>query len=117
MFAKSITTHFAKSIILFLLVVPTAVGQKKRIPPGGNLAVIADERLAALRVAPNLSARLVQRLSRGRIVSIRGSGRSREVLLFFHVAVTRRTLGWVQSEALVAAGRKGDDRRLAHLIS
>ena len=93
------------------------VAQKKRVPPGGHIAVIADERLAALRSAPDSSARLLRRLSRGRLVSIRGSSRSRDGLLFFHVAVTRRTTGWLQSEALVSAGRPGDDRRLAHLIS
>jgi predicted pyridoxine 5'-phosphate oxidase superfamily flavin-nucleotide-binding protein len=117
MSGKSIATLVAKSLILVLLSAPASSAQKKRVPPGGNLAVVADERLAALRTAPNLSARLVRRLGRGRIVSIRGSSRNRDGLLFFHVAVTRRTLGWVQSEALVAAGRQGDDRRLAHLIS
>ena len=113
---KHIATLFTQSVVLVLLVAPVFAAQKKRVPPGGNLAVIADERLAALRTAPNLSARLLRRLGRGRVVSIRSSSRSREGLLFFHVAVTRRTFGWVQSEALVAAGRPGDDRRLAHLI-
>src|SRR6185503_1441794 len=114
---KSIVALAAGSLIPVLLVTVVFGAQKKRVPPGGNLAVVADERLAALRTAPNLSSRLVRRLGRGRIVSIRGSGRSREGLMFFHVAVTRRTFGWIQSEALVAAGRLGDDRRLAHLIS
>ncbi|HEV2903577.1 MAG TPA: hypothetical protein VGW32_00940, partial [Pyrinomonadaceae bacterium] len=39
-----------------------------------------------------------------------------EGISFSHVVVTRRTSGWVQSEALVTSGRNGDDRRLAHLI-
>ena len=117
MSGKSIASLLTKSLILVLLSAPSSEAQKKRVPPGGNLAVVADERLAALRTAPNLSARLVRRLGRGRIVSIRGSSRNRNGLLFFNVAVTRRTLGWVQSEALVAAGRQGDDRRLAHLIT
>lgn len=117
MSAKSLTTLAAKSLVVVLFFATTPVAQKKRVPPGGNLAVVADERLAALRIAPNVYARLVQRLSRGRVVSIRGSKRSRDGLLFFQVAVTRRTMGWIQSEALVASGRQGDDRRLAHLIS
>jgi hypothetical protein len=114
---KLIAALFIRSVILALLVAPASIAQRKRVPPGGNLAVVADERLAALRTAPNLSARLLRRLGRGHIVSIRGSSQSRDGLLFFHVAVTRRTFGWIQSEALVAAGRQGDDRRLAHLIS
>jgi hypothetical protein len=117
MFRKLIASLFIKSVILILLLAPVSAAQRKRVPPGGNLAVVADERLAALRTAPSLSARLLRRLGRGRIVSIRSSSRSRDGLLFFHVAVTRRTFGWVQSEALVAAGRQGDDRRLAHLIN
>ena len=117
MSGKSIATLAAKALVVVLLFAPASEAQKKRVPPGGNLAVVADERLAALRTAPSLSARLVRRLGRGRIVSIRGSSRNRDGLLFFNVAVTRRTLGWVQSEALVTAGRQGDDRRLAHLIN
>jgi hypothetical protein len=117
MFRKSIAALALNSLVLVFLVASTSAAQKKRVPPGGNLAVVADERLAALRTAPNLSARLLRRLGRGGIVSIRSSSRSRDGLLFFHVAVTRRTFGWVQSEALVAAGRSGDDRRLAHLIN
>jgi len=115
--AKSIVACVSESLILVLLIAGASAAQKKRVPPGGNLAVVADERLAALRTAPSLSGRLMRRLGRGRIVSIRGSSRGRDGLLFFHVAVTRRTFGWIQSEALVASGRQGDDRRLAHLIS
>lgn len=94
----------------------SAFGQRKRVPPGGNLAVVGDERLAALRTAPSLSAHLIRRLSRGRLVSVRGAKRDQEGVLFSHVVVNRRTSGWVQSEALVSPGRNGDDQRLAHLI-
>ena len=101
--------------LLAAIALPT-FAQKKHVPPGGNIAVVADERLAALRVTPNLSARLIRRLGRGKLVSVRGATRNREGVLFSHVVVTRRTSGWVQSEALVSSGRKGDDQRLAHLI-
>jgi hypothetical protein len=94
----------------------SAQAQKPRIPAGGHLAVIADERLAALRSAPDPSARLLRRLSRGRFVSIRGSGRSRDGLLFYQVAVTRRTSGWLQSDAVVSSWRSGDDDRLVRLL-
>jgi hypothetical protein len=93
-----------------------ALAQKRRTPPGGRVAVVADERLAALRSAPEPSARLLSRLSRGRLVSIRGANRNRDGLVFYHVAVTRRTSGWLQSEAVIAPWRAGDDQRLLRLI-
>jgi hypothetical protein len=105
---------FLNTILLSLLV--SAQAQKTRVPPGGHLAVIADERLAALRSAPNPSSRLLRRISRGRFVSIRGASRSREGLLFYQVAVTRRTSGWLQSEAVVSSWRAGDDDRLVRLL-
>jgi hypothetical protein len=93
------------------------MAQKPRVPPGAHLAVVADERLAALRSVPEPSARLLRRLSRGRFVSIRGTSRSRDGLIFYHVLVTRRTSGWLQAEALVASWRPGDDQRLLRLLN
>jgi len=93
-----------------------APAQRKLVPPGGNIAIVADERLAALRRAPAFSARLIRRLSRGRFVSVRTTRRNPDGILFSHVVVTRRTAGWIQSEALIMSGRNGDDQRLAHLI-
>jgi len=103
-------------LVVALLNASIAFGQKPRIPPGGHLAVVADERLAALRSQPDPSARLLRRISRGRFVSIRGSRRSHDGLLFYQVAVTRRTLGWLQSDAVVSAWRPGDDHRLLRLL-
>lgn len=90
--------------------------QRRRASLGGQRAVVVDERLAALRDAPNLSARLLQRTSRGRVVAILGMKRSPEGLTFYNVAVTRRTRGWLQSEAVVQPGRAGDDERLLRLV-
>jgi hypothetical protein len=104
------------ALALFAAIASPALAQKKRLPPGGNIAVIADERLAALRVAPTLISRLIRRLSRGRFVSVRATKRNHEGVYFSQVVVTRRTSGWIQSEALIMAGRNGDDERLAHLI-
>src|SRR5215510_8357269 len=104
------------AFVLFAAIAFPVFAQKKRVPPGGNIAVVADERLAALRVAPNLNARLIRRLSRGRFVSVHATKRNLDGVLFAHVVVTRRTSGWIQSEALVMSGRYGDDQRLAHLI-
>jgi len=96
--------------------VPDGFAQKRQTPPGGHVAVVADERLAALRSVPEPQARLLRRLSRGRLVSIRGTSRSRDGLVFYHVVVTRRTSGWLQSEAVIASWRSGDDQRLLRLI-
>src|SRR2546423_10638894 len=117
--ARPLTSRFQTlclaSFFVGVSVIPT-FAQKKQVPPGGSLAIVADERLAALRVAPNLTARLIRRLGRGKLVSVRGAVRNREGVPFSHVVVTRRTSGWIQSEALVMSGRNGDDQRLAHLI-
>lgn len=103
-------------LVSFFVWMPGVSAQRSRIPPGGHLAVVADERLAALRSVPEPSARLLRRLSRGRLVSIRGSSRNRDGLVFFRVVVTRRTSGWLQSEAVIASWRAGDDQRLLRLI-
>jgi hypothetical protein len=100
----------------FFVWAPNTSAQKPRVPPGGRLAVVADERLAALRSVPEPSARLLRRLSRGRLVSIRGASRNRDGLIFYRVVVTRRTSGWLQSEAVIASWRAGDDDRLLRLI-
>jgi hypothetical protein len=102
-------------VLLALVEFSDAFGQKRRLPPGGRVAVVVDERLSALRAAPDLRAKLIERLSRGRLVSIRGE-RLIDGLRFYRVAVTRRTAGWLQSEAVVVPWRPGDDRRLVTLI-
>jgi len=112
-FFNSRITIFA---LLFLFGSPNTSAQKRQVPPGGHVAVVADERLAALRSVPEPQARLLRRLSRGRLVSIRGTARNRDGLVFYHVVVTRRTSGWLQSEALIASWRPGDDERLLRLI-
>jgi len=105
------------SVAIVLLTTELTFGQKKRVPPGGRIAIVADERLAALRNAPDLSARLVRRLSRGRLVSVRDVRRSREGVVFYRVVVTRRTSGWLQSEAVISPLRAGDEVRLRYLIA
>jgi hypothetical protein len=50
------------------------------------------------------------------MVAIRGAKRSPEGITFYRVGVTRRTGGWIQSEAVVSTGRKSDDERLLRLI-
>jgi hypothetical protein len=102
--------------LIALTAFPTSTAQQRRAPVGGARAVIIDERLAALRDEPSLSARLLQRMSRGRMVAILGQKRAPEGVTFYRVAVTRRTRGWLQSDAVVQPGRAGDDERLLRLI-
>ena len=83
----------------------------------GRLAIVVDERLAALRREPQLSGRLIKRLSRGRMVAIRGSRTTPEGIVYFLVNVTTRTHGWIQRDAVVSAKHSGDDRRLLELIN
>ena len=75
-----------------------------------------DERLAVLRAGPQFSAVFLRRVGRGRIVTILDTQRSREGVVFYRVAVTRRTRGWLQREAIVTPARTGDDSRLLALI-
>jgi hypothetical protein len=116
--SSTLPTSRNAAIFLFVIVssFTTTYAQKPRVPPGGHIAIVADERLAALRSSPDPAARLVRRISRGRFVSIRGSSRSRDGLLFYHVFVTRRTSGWLQSDAVIASWREGDDSRLLQLL-
>src|SRR5262245_61743440 len=111
-----------RSLGLVLLLAITAFlcvpihAQKRRIPTGGRLAVVADERLGVLRATPALTARLVERLSRGRYVAILGSTRSQDGIVFYHVRTSRRRAGWLQSNAVVSASHPHDDQRLLDLI-
>lgn len=90
--------------------------QKQRPPAGGRAGVVVDERLAVLRDAPDLTAGLVRRLGRGRLVAVTGAKESSDGVRFYRVVVTRRTAGWVQADALVVYGRAGEDERLLRLV-
>ena len=107
---------FLLSIIVAFCFALPANAQKRRIPTGGRVAVVVDERLSALRAAPNLSARLVERMSRGRFVAIVGTTRDREGVTFYRVKATRRRHGWIQSDAVISSSQPGDDQRLMRLI-
>ncbi len=95
----------------------TQAAQQRKPPAGGRLAVVVDERLAALRSTPELTGRLVRRLSRGRLVAIRSARSSRDGIVFYLVNVSTRTQGWIQREAVVSPSRSGDDQKLSALIA
>ena len=107
---------FSVVVFLCLGLLPDTALAKRRLPPGGRLAVVADERLSALRASPELSAKLLRRLGRGSLVAIKGDKRSRDGIVFYKVSVTIRTGGWIQRDAVFAPSRAGDDARLLRLI-
>lgn len=106
-------------IIFFVvcLIIPATVLAKRRPPTGGRIAVVVDERLSALRASPELTGRLVRRMSRGTLVALKGEKKSRDGVSFYKVGITTRTSGWVQRESVVVPSRVGDDARLLRLIN
>lgn len=116
--ANSIKSNLTwAALILVVACLPgTILAQKRRVPTGGRLAIVVDERLSALRVDPSLSARLIERLSRGRFVAIVAKYKSREGLSFCRVKVTSRRNGWIQGEALISSSQPADAGRLVRFI-
>ncbi|HJY30861.1 MAG TPA: hypothetical protein VJ306_22695 [Pyrinomonadaceae bacterium] len=104
------------TIFLILLLCSSSILAQRKPPAGGRLAIVVDERLAALRATPQLNGRLVRRLGRGRMVAIRAAKTSADGITFFLVNVTNRTHGWIQREAVASPTRPGDDQRLLRLI-
>ncbi|HYY56847.1 MAG TPA: hypothetical protein VE842_05900 [Pyrinomonadaceae bacterium] len=103
-------------LVCALCAVSETPAQRRRIQLNSRSAVVVDERLAVLRDGPELSARLLQRMGRGRAVMILGARRAPDGITFYRVAVTRRTGGWLQSEAVVSPARAEDGERLLRLI-
>jgi len=101
--------------LVLLLFHVAALGQRKP-PAGGRIAIVVDERLAALRSSPQLNGKLVRRLGRGRLVAITGTKISSDGIVFYRVNVTTRTRGWIQRESVVSSSRAGDDARLLRLV-
>jgi hypothetical protein len=80
-----------------------------------KIVIVVDERLAVLRNAPSLFARPIQRMRRGRALTVLES-KEGDGVTFYRVAATTNTQGWVQKEAVAGRFRRGDDERLAQLI-
>jgi hypothetical protein len=89
---------------------------KESLRGGGRVAIVVDERLAALRATPQLNGRLLRRLGRGRMVAVKSMKMSADGITFFLVNVSSRTQGWIQREAVVSPSRARDDERLLSLI-
>ncbi len=113
--SRTVLTACALTVAL-LLAASYIQAQQRRGDRSARRAVVVDERLAALRTEARLEATLEQRLSRGRVVQIIGTKRAPDGVMFYRVAVTRRTRGWVQAESVVSPARAGDDARLLRLV-
>jgi len=109
-----LTLHF--SIIFLVLFSTNLTAQQQKTPPGGRIAVVVDERLAAVRVTPELTGKLVRRVGRGRLVAVKQARTGREDIVFYFVNLSSRTHGWIQREAIVSPSIVADDRRLLALI-
>ena len=104
-------TPFVSKLFLLLLTVflPVIdVDGRKRLPTGGRVGVVVDERLSALRATPEFSGALVRRISRGGLVAITTARTSRDGVVFYKVNVSRRINGWMQRDAVVTHTRPGD---------
>lgn len=103
-------------LLLTLLAADAVFAQQRKPPAGGRIAIVIDERLAALRATPQLGGRLVRRLGRGRMVAVRSMKTSADGITFLLVNVSSRTHGWIQREAIASPSRSGDDQRFMRLI-
>lgn len=113
MFPHNVRLKAALSILLTSFALHA---QSRKAPSGGYLGIIVDERLSVLRVAPQLDAKFIRRLPRGKLVAIRRAIRIRDGESFLLINVSRRTHGWILSDALVSPQRKNDDEKLISLI-
>src|SRR6185369_17902351 len=95
-------------LLLFLFGPNTILAQQRNPPAGGRVAVVVDERLAALRATPHLNGLLVRRLSRGRLLAIRSFKTSADGITFVLVNASRRTHGWIPRDAIASPSRAGD---------
>ena len=117
-FRRRAITALLACILLNAVCTPAIVNAQRRRQAGASAtgrAVVVDERLSALRQEPTLNAPLLQRLGRGRTVTIMGSKRATDGVVFNRVAVSRQTRGWIQAESLISTRRADDDARLLRL--
>ncbi len=116
-------------LLLFIFLSFNTEAQKRSVKPkpkpkaatiqkseaNADKAIVIDERLAVLRNAPSLFAKPLQRMRRGRVVTIFES-KEADGVTFYRVAAVPSGSGWVQKEAVAGKFRRGDDERLARLV-
>jgi hypothetical protein len=93
--------------------VKAAISQK----PGeiGNQAIVIDETLSVLRRTASLFAEPVQRMRRGRKVTVLGVAEA-DGVRFYKVTAPPSSFGWVQADAVFGKSHPGDEERLARLV-
>lgn len=102
-------------IVILVLATTTAFAQTGRAH--FTKAFVIDDRLSALRREADMTSPVIHRLRIGRpvyIISSKSAGGERA--MFYRVAVTRRTRGWLHEAAIVVPGRAGEDARVMKLI-
>ncbi len=85
--------------------------------PTFKKAFVIDDRLSVLRRKPDLQSEVIRRVRLGHAVYV--VGRSKVISgepLFYRVAVTRRTRGWIHEAAVAIQGHPGEDQRILELI-
>jgi hypothetical protein len=119
--------HFNRAMlcalfVTILLSVPSTPAQHGTLPasrasrPRFAKAFVVDDRLSALRHDADVKSPVIHRLRIGRPVFIfaaktGGPGQP----LFYRVAVSRRTRGWIHEAAIAVPGRAGEDERFMKL--
>ena len=112
---------FVCLLIVFLSFTP-ADAQKRRAARAvraqsqiSGTAVVIDETLSVLRTRPSLFAPSIQRMRRGRKVTINGM-KEADGVTFYRIAAAPSGTGWVQADAVFGKLRAKDDERLARLM-
>lgn len=88
---------------------------KAKSPEVGQSAVVLDESLSVLRERPSLFADSIQRMRRGRKITILAAAEG-DGVKFYKVTAPPTSFGWVQSDAVFGKFRMTDERRLADLV-
>lgn len=112
---------FVCSLIVFTCFIPTDA-QKRRAAKSvrvqaqiNSTAVVIDETLSVLRERPSLFAPAIQRMRRGRKVTINGM-KEADGVIFYRISAAPSGTGWIQADAVFGRFRQHDDERLARLV-
>jgi len=81
----------------------------------GSQAIVIDETLSVLRQKPSLFADPIQRMRRGRKVTVMGIAEA-DGVKFYKVTAPPSSFGWVQADAVFGRFRQNDEERLARLV-
>ncbi len=112
---KSLVTFSSILALICFTLVGYETSAQSRRPLLPNQAVVVDERLSVLRASPGTSGRFLRRVGRGRVLTVLGRRRV-DGVLFYQVAVSSRTRGWMERDALISPKKPGEDARLLGLI-